>query len=67
MPAAEDPQYWKKIRDQFMLSKDSVFFNPGTVGAMPRVVVDKMTEHLRYIGDIFTYFININNIRRIII
>jgi isopenicillin-N epimerase len=51
MPAAEDPQYWKKIRDQFMLSKDSVFFNPGTVGAMPRVVVDKMTEHLRYIGE----------------
>ncbi|HNV28099.1 MAG TPA: aminotransferase class V-fold PLP-dependent enzyme [Cyclobacteriaceae bacterium] len=51
MPKAEDPQYWKKIRDQFMLSKDSVFFNPGTVGAMPRVVVDKMTEHLRYIGE----------------
>lgn len=51
MPKADDPQYWKKIRDQFMLSKDSVFFNPGTVGAMPRVVVDKMTEHLRYIGE----------------
>ncbi|MEQ1584447.1 MAG: aminotransferase class V-fold PLP-dependent enzyme [Cyclobacteriaceae bacterium] len=51
MPMADDPQYWKKIRDQFMLSRDSVFFNPGTVGAMPRVVVDKMTEHLRYIGE----------------
>ena len=51
MPLADDPQYWKKIRDQFMLSKDSVFFNPGTVGAMPRVVVDKMAEHLRYIGE----------------
>ncbi len=51
MPIEDDPQYWKKIRDQFMLSKDSVFFNPGTVGAMPRVVVDKMTEHLRYIGE----------------
>lgn len=51
MPMADDPQYWKKIRNQFMLSKDSVFFNPGTVGAMPRVVVDKMTEHLRYIGE----------------
>jgi isopenicillin-N epimerase len=51
MPMADDPQYWKKIRDQFMLSKDSVFFNPGTVGAMPRVVVEKMTDHLRYIGE----------------
>jgi len=51
MPITNDPDYWKKIRDQFMLSKDSVFFNPGTVGAMPRVVVDRMTEHLRYIGE----------------
>jgi selenocysteine lyase/cysteine desulfurase len=51
MPKADDPEYWKKIRGQFMLSHESVFFNPGTVGAMPRVVVDKMTEHLRYIAE----------------
>lgn len=51
MPAADDPDYWKKIRGQFMLSKDKVFFNPGTVGAMPRVVVDKMVEHLKYIAE----------------
>ncbi len=51
MPLANDPEYWKKIRDQFMLSKDNVFFNPGTVGAMPRVVVDKMSEHLRHIAE----------------
>lgn len=51
IPAADDPNYWMKIRDQFSLSKDKVFFNPGTVGAMPRVVVDKMVEHLRYIAE----------------
>jgi isopenicillin-N epimerase len=51
MPDADDPQYWKKIRDQFPLDKSKVFFNPGTVGAMPRVVVDKMVEHLRYIAE----------------
>lgn len=50
-PDADDPQYWKKIRDQFSLSKDKVFFNPGTVGAMPRVVVDKMVEHVRYLAE----------------
>lgn len=50
MPRADDPEYWKKIRDQFMLARDKVFFNPGTVGAMPRIVVDKMVEHLRYIA-----------------
>lgn len=51
MPDADDPQYWKKVRDQFMLSKDTVFFNPGTVGAMPRVVVDKMVEHVKYLAE----------------
>lgn len=50
MPEADDPQYWKKIRDQFPLARDKVFFNPGTVGAMPQIVVDKMVEHLRYIA-----------------
>ena len=51
LPAEDDPQYWKKIRDQFPLSKDAVFFNTGTVGAMPRVVVDKMNEHTRYLSE----------------
>lgn len=50
MPDDDDPHFWKKIRDQFPLAKDKVFFNPGTVGAMPNVVVDRMVEHLRYIA-----------------
>ncbi len=50
LPTADDPAFWAKVRDQFMLAKDKVFFNPGTVGAMPRVVYDKMVEHLKYIG-----------------
>ncbi len=50
MPLPGDPEFWKKVRDQFMLDRDQVFFNPGTVGAMPKVVVDKMSEHLKYIA-----------------
>jgi isopenicillin-N epimerase len=38
--------FWNRVRKQFMLDNDSVFFNPGTVGAMPRVVVERMTAHL---------------------
>ncbi len=41
----QDPAFWKSVRDQFMLSKDAVFFNTGTVGVMPKAVVDKMVEH----------------------
>lgn len=50
MPLAGDPEFWKKVRGQFMLNRDQVFFNPGTVGAMPKMVVDKMSEHLKYIA-----------------
>ncbi len=50
MPIDGDPEFWKKVRDQFMLDRDKVFFNPGTVGAMPKIVVEKMTEHLKYIA-----------------
>jgi selenocysteine lyase/cysteine desulfurase len=47
MPAPGDPAYWNKIRDQFLLARDKVFFNNGTIGAMPRVVVERTVEHLR--------------------
>jgi isopenicillin-N epimerase len=51
MPTSNDPEYWRKIRKQFMLADNEVFFNPGTMGVMPRVVVDKMTEHLRALAE----------------
>jgi len=45
-----DPKFWDRVRDQFMLSKDKVFFNCGTVGVMPRVVYEKLNEHSRYLA-----------------
>lgn len=51
MPSHDDKAYWKNLRKQFTLANDSVFFNPATVGAMPRIVVDKMTEHARYLAE----------------
>ena len=46
LPLPSDPAYWDKVRDQFLLSRDKVFFNNGTIGAMPRVVVESVTQHL---------------------
>ncbi|MFO7616446.1 MAG: aminotransferase class V-fold PLP-dependent enzyme [Bacteroidales bacterium] len=46
LPAPGAPDYWAQVRKQFMLRTDQVFFNTGTLGAMPRVVVARMTEHL---------------------
>jgi len=50
LPAPDDPDFWQRVRAQFPLDRDKVFFNPGTVGAMPNVVVQKMTAHLNYIA-----------------
>ena len=50
LPAEGDPQFWIKIREQFMLARDSAFFNTGTLGATPRVVVARMVEHLHFVA-----------------
>ncbi len=47
LPRPDDPKYWDKLRDQFLLARDKVFFNNGTIGAMPKVVVERVVEHLR--------------------
>ncbi len=49
-PEANDPTFWKGVRSQYMLSKDQVFFNTGTVGAMPRVVAERMNKHVNYMA-----------------
>ncbi|MGO9893477.1 MAG: aminotransferase class V-fold PLP-dependent enzyme [Bryobacteraceae bacterium] len=47
LPAPDDAAYWDKVRGQFMLARDKVFFNNGTIGATPRVVFEKTVDHLR--------------------
>ena len=47
LPPPTDPSFWDKVRDQFMLSRDKVFFNNGTIGAMPRVVFERYVDELR--------------------
>jgi isopenicillin-N epimerase len=47
LPRPDDPAYWSRVRDQFMLARDKVYFNNGTIGAMPRVVFERTVEHLR--------------------
>ena len=43
--------YWLHLRWQFLIPEDQAYFNTGTLGASPRVVVDAVAEHLRYVEE----------------
>jgi len=46
-PADDDPRYWEKLRRQFYLNEDEVFFNTATLGSPPRVVVETVARSMR--------------------
>jgi selenocysteine lyase/cysteine desulfurase len=46
-PADSDPRYWEKLRGQFLLKEDEVFFNTATLGASPRAVVEAVAASLK--------------------
>jgi len=46
-PEENDPDYWDRIRDQFYFPRDEAFFNTGTIGALPRCVLERVIEDMR--------------------
>ena len=50
VPAGPLPaEFWRELREHFLLPRDHAFFNAGTLGASPRVVVDAVTSHLLHV------------------
>ncbi len=45
-PATTDRHYWRWIREQFDLPHGEAYFNVGTLGAVPRPVMDAVTNHM---------------------
>lgn len=46
-PADTDPHYWDRLRKQFDLRDDEVFFNTSTLGSPPRVVTEAVAASMR--------------------
>lgn len=47
IPPAQDSYFWEKLRKQFVIPRDQVYFNNGTLGAQPRYVLETVTNHMR--------------------
>jgi len=48
-PAPADPHFWRWVRSQFDIPKDESYFNTGTLGAVPRPVMETLAAHMREI------------------
>lgn len=40
----DDTDFWTQLRDQFYLHKDRIYFNTGTMGPSPKMVVHALNE-----------------------
>jgi selenocysteine lyase/cysteine desulfurase len=46
-PLADDPEIFAAVRREFLFPTDITYCNTGTLGAMPREVIDAQTDELR--------------------
>lgn len=46
-PEDADSRYWDFIRDQFYIPRGEAYFNTGTIGAVPRPVLERVIEDMR--------------------
>ena len=43
-----EADFWKGVKKQFPMPLDEAYFNTGTMGAQPRVVLEKVIESMRF-------------------
>lgn len=49
----QDEDFWRLVREQFLIPEGRIYLNNGTLGPSPRVVVDAVVEHTRRVAQTF--------------
>ncbi|MGH7475704.1 MAG: aminotransferase class V-fold PLP-dependent enzyme [Longimicrobiales bacterium] len=42
-------EFWRALRGEFLIPDNEAFFNTGTLGSSPRVVLDAVIEHMTHV------------------
>jgi isopenicillin-N epimerase len=50
---ADDEDYWRMVRSQFLIAPKGIYFNTGTIGASPRMVLDAVVKHMTAFETVF--------------
>lgn len=45
----DDETYWENISQQFPITKNKIYFNNGTMGPSPQVVIDRLVEKINLV------------------
>lgn len=48
-----DEGFWAFVRDQFLIPRDRIYLNNGTLGPSPAVVVEAVAEHARRVASTY--------------
>jgi isopenicillin-N epimerase len=45
----DTPEFWADLRNEFLIPRNEAFFNTGTLGSSPRVVLNAVIEHMTHV------------------
>lgn len=50
VPAGElSSDFWRELRKEFLIPEEEAFFNTGTLGSSPKVVLDAVVQHMTHV------------------
>lgn len=64
LPKFENTEsYWEKIRAQFPITKEMLYFNNGTMGPSPKYVTDVVTKQIQHVDATGDYGYDVEGLR----
>jgi selenocysteine lyase/cysteine desulfurase len=60
---SRDEDFWRFVRQQFLIPGDRIYLNNGTLGPTPRPVLDAVAEHMHRVAQTFPPGVDWNDLK----